>query len=180
MKELKFVLGTLLISSLTCQAFADPYVKLNGLLITNAGDFDNEFSPGLSIGYEFDNPAHAVELEAQVNGLDNESPGYEVDADLFVYSLNYRYIFAESSNYDFYLNLGGGTSRPEFSISPTQRVKDRISTWHIGSGVKYDLGENFFFDIGVRFQDFGEIEANGIKFDAGTPLIFGASVGLKF
>ena len=60
------------------------YTELDALYFASPGDFDSEQTFGVTLGYDF-NSKHALELEAQINGLDAAQPGYDVDADLISY-----------------------------------------------------------------------------------------------
>jgi predicted porin len=160
-------------------AYAGVYVDLAANQFVNVDDFDDEQSFALSIGYEF-NDKHAVELEYQVNGFDSDSPGFEVDADVITYMVNYDYTAWTRPKGKVYLGAGYGVSAPEFNVAPGQTEEDDIRVYNIHVGAEYTFNDNFALIGEVRYQSFDEFSENGVKYDVGSPLMMGVSVRYRF
>ena len=84
--------ASILIGMASTAANADVYGVLEASYFAGVDDFDDEQSFGLTVGYDF-NDKHSVEFEAQINGFDSTDPGFEVDAEVIPYLLNYNYTF---------------------------------------------------------------------------------------
>ena len=160
-------------------AYADLYVDLAANQFVNVDDFDDEQSFALSIGYEF-NDKHAVELEYQVNGFDSDTPGFEVDADVITYMVNYDYTAWTLPKGKIYLGAGYGVSEPEFNVAPRQTEEDNITVYNFHIGGEYTFNDNFGLIGEVRYQSFDEFSKNGVEYDVGSPLMVGLSVRYRF
>lgn len=178
MKSHALLLCALSILALPSYA-SNVYLNLNINYLSNVGDFDSEVSPGITLGYEL-NDYHALEFETQVNGFDRQEEGFDVDADLLTYLVNYRYTFNKSSDFLWYARIGGGISEPEFGLSASKRGEDSINVWHIGGGAEYALTDNLSLGVDLRYQDFGSIEDDNVSYEVGSPIVLGATIGYKF
>mgnify|MGYP001554142100 FL=1 len=167
----------LLLCVFSGSAQAEFYSTLKASYFTGVDDFDDEQSFGLTIGKQF-NDVHAIELEAQVNGFDSTGPGFEVDADVFTYLLNYNYTFWKEGKWQAKIGGGIGWAEPEFGISADERGDDSITVWQVGAEADYQINDNFSATFGLRVQDFGEFSDGGIAYEIGTPAVL--SVGLRY
>ena len=142
-------------------------------------DWDNENSFGVSLGYLFDD-VHKLELELTINGFDTEKPGFEVDADMFTYMLNYQYYFKQIENWSFYAGAGLGIGDAEFFSAPGVRATDQVLTGQVGLGVDYNLSEDWLIGLGGRLQYFDDLKHNDFSLSGGTGGVIELSVGYQF
>ena len=174
-RNLAFI--TLILCVFSSAAQAEFYGTLKASYFTGVDDFDDEQSFGLVFGKQF-NDIHAVELEAQINGFDSTDPGFEVDADVFTYLLNYNYTFWNEGNWRAKLGAGIGFADAEFGISADERGDDNPFVWQVGAEADYHVSDNFSATFGLRVQDFGEASDGGVTYEVGTPVV--VSVGLRY
>lgn len=155
------------------------YTQLDAHQFFNVDDFDDEQSLGVTLGYSFSDKS-SVEFEYQVNGFDDDAQGFEVDADVLTYLLNYRHTLYRDENWSINGRLGAGFSEPEFGTSATTRGKDSILVWHVGLGAEYAWRSGVYAAADARLQDFGQMKDTGVSYDVGTPVVVGLSLGYRF
>ncbi|WP_210396092.1 outer membrane beta-barrel protein [Motiliproteus sediminis] len=166
------------LSFLAAPVHADGVAKINTHYLWNSDEFDDEQSFGVALGYR--SAAHAIEVELQINGMDSSRPGFDVDADLITYAVNYDYHFGQGESLSYYAGIGVGYSEPEFYTSASMQGRDSITLWQARLGVEHQLSNRLFVGAELRYQDFGRIEDNGVSFQIGSPLSVGASLGYRF
>ncbi len=155
------------------------YARLGATQFLSLDDFDDEQSFGLALGFGFADK-HRVEFEYQVNGFDSQIRGFEADADLFTYLLNYKYSFYRGTSWNFTAGVGLGFSQPEFGTSADGRGDDSILVWQAKIGAEYAINSNCYAEASAGLQHFGEMEDNGVSYDVGTPVALGLALGYRF
>lgn len=179
-RTLAFTMATLsLFGAQLVQAEDRTYVQIDALQFVNVDEFDDEQSFGATIGYNISD-RNSFELEFQVNGFDSTDPGFQVDADVVTYLVNYRRTFWSEANRSISGRLGAGFSEPEFGTSATDRGTDSIFVWHVGLSAEYSWESGLYAAGSVRLQSFGEIEDADVSYDIGTPIVLGLSLGYRF
>ena len=173
--KLLFVAAAAVGFSATVQA--QIYGEIKASYFNGVDDFGDEQTFGLAVGYEF-NDRHALEVEAQVNGFDSNDPGFEVDADIFTYLLNYHYTVWQEGNWRVRTGAGFGWGEAEFGVTANKRGDDNIFVWQVGAGADYSISDNFKATFDLRLQDFDEPSDAGVTYDVGTPVVI--SVGLRY
>ena len=155
------------------------YTELDALYFASPGDFDSEQTFGVTLGYDF-NSKHALELEAQINGLDAAQPGYDVDADLISYLVGYRYNGWQRDKYTLFMGLGVGYSNAEFNIRPTEETDDSVFMGFVRIGAAMALTEQLNLSAELRYQHIDDVESDGTKFEIGGVPVVGLSLGYSF
>ncbi len=177
MKKRFLAIASILVGLNATSANADFYGALKASYFAGVDDFDDEQSFGLTLGYDF-NDKHSVELEVQVNGFDSTDPGFEVDADVITYLLNYNYVFWRDGKWKARVGAGAGWAEPEFGITAEKRGDDSIFVYQIGAGADYVISDSFSATFDVRLQDFDEFSDGGVSYDIGSPGV--VSIGLRY
>ena len=179
MKAKNNIIVMFIAASLSLPAQAEIYAIAKASYFTGLEDFDNEQSFGLVLGYQY-NDRHAFELEAQVNGFDSTEPGFEVDADVFTYLLNYQNTFWQQGDWSARLGAGIGWAQPEFGTSAETRGSDNITIWQVGIGSDYQINNRFSATFDLRAQDFGKASEGDVSYDFGTPAVMSAGLRYNF
>ncbi len=177
MIQKKIAVVSLMLGLASVSAHADFYGALKASYLTGLDDFDDEQTFGLTVGYDF-NDKHALEFELQVNGFDSMDPGFEVDADVFTYLLNYNYTFWQDGKWSTRVGAGIGFADPEFGLSEDERGDDSIFVYQVGAGADYQFSDSFSAIFDVRLQDFGDMSDGDVTYDLGSPGV--VSVGLRY
>lgn len=177
MKFRNWVAGAMFLYSSVVNA--NVYFDIAANQFVGVDDFDNEQSFAVSVGYELSD-THRIELEYQINGFDSTAPGFEVDADVVTYLLNYDYTAWSSGETRFYFGGGYGWSEPEFKTSLSSQGDDSISVYNLHVGGEYRFSERFGVLGEIRYQDFEEFSDGGVEFDVGAPVMIGVSLRYRF
>lgn len=177
MNKKHLAIASILIGLTSTSANAEFYGVLKASYFAGVDDFDDEQSFVLTLGYDF-NDKHSVEFDAQINGFDSKDPGFEVDADVITYLLNYNYTFWQDGKWRARLGAGVGWAEPEFGITADERGDDSIFVYQFGAGADYVINDRFSATFDVRVQDFDDFGDGGVTYDIGTPGV--ASIGLRY
>jgi opacity protein-like surface antigen len=155
------------------------YTELDALYFSSPGDFDDEQTMGITLGYSLDS-RHSIEAELQVNGLDSQEFGFEADADLFTYLLGYRYNFSREGDFKYFAGVGVGYSRAEFYTDTSTKAEQDLTIGFARVGLDYDFSENAYISGELRYQQIPDLDRNNVKYDIGGVPVVGISVGYRF
>jgi hypothetical protein len=177
LKTKLLAIASILVGLNATSANAEFYSVLKASYFAGVDDFDDEQSFGLTLGYDF-NDKHSIEFEAQINGFDSTDPGFEVDADVITYLVNYNYTFWKDGKWQARVGAGAGWAEPEFGVTADKRGDDSIFVYRFGAGVDYFINDRFSATFDVSVQDFDEFSDGDVSYDIGTPGV--ASIGLRY
>jgi outer membrane protein OmpA-like peptidoglycan-associated protein len=147
-----------------------------------AYDLDDEWMGALGAGYALGN---GLRLEGELSHRDNPASigGVSANFDVRTLSLmaNVFYDFNRGGRFEPYIGVGIGAIDPEFNDSPPEVEVDPGFAWQALVGVAIGLTPQLDLDIGYRYLQADDLDADEGGFPAGMEYMHQAvTVGLRY
>ena len=113
-----------------------------------------------------------IRFEAEYNKNDISTKQYantiDLELDTQAVMFNTYYHLPTGSALTPYVGVGFGASYVKGKDSRVGEIKKTNFVWQMGTGISYDLTENFALDLGYRYMDYGNFEKYGYGIDTRT------------
>ena len=111
-------------------------------------------------------------FEAEYNKNDVSTKQYsnsiDLELDTQAVMFNTYYHLPTGSALTPYIGFGFGAAHVKGKASRIGEIKKTNFAWQMGTGISYDLTENFALDLGYRYMDYGDFEKYGYNIDTRT------------
>lgn len=110
------------------------------------------------------------EVEYNKNDVSTKQYSNSIDLELDTQAVmfNTYYHLPTGSAFTPYIGFGFGASHVKGKASHIGEIKKTNFAWQMGTGISYDLTENFALDLGYRYMDYGDFEKYGVNLDTRT------------